>query len=212
VREAVVTERVFSRPIYVLGKASHKSSTFIDNSITFPLHNDRPIFIKHLRIYERARELADPDANTVLADALAIGNRDSVDVVIREIGIAGCWRPSTILVMRMTDYGPNRLIVESATVAHALWNIDLHVPYQRSGQLSLDLYNDEERQRDLLATFHTVEMTDADLRGDSDNFPPMRDVVSRLEHRINQLESAVRSVAAKQRGTAGVPSKGDRRG
>lgn len=126
-------------------------------------HEDRPCWIKHLRIYEKSIELADPDAYAVLADAMQIGNRDSVDDVIRHAGIVGSWRPSTIIVRRFTDYAANRLIVDSPTVAHALWNTDLHVASQRGYDYSLEIWNDHDRPRWIRAVFHTVAMTDAEL-------------------------------------------------
>lgn len=180
-----MTERVFS-----LGRiAIDPEEEWISQAI-HPSLAERPAWLKHIRIYEWAPELADVDALDVLADALEIRHRVSVDEVIRESGIVGCWRPSTILVQRFTDYGANRLLIDNATIAHALWNIDLHAICDRQRPFGLELLNDEKRLRHLRVTISLVELTDAELQPGQDQSTDTRFL--RQERRLVALEKSVK--------------------
>ena len=161
-----------------------------------PWHRDRPAWIKHLRVYEYCPELAVHDANAVLADALAIGNQDSVDTVIRECGIAGCWRPSTVLVVRFVDYAANRMLVDEPTIAHALWNVDLHAPINPRTNVGFELLHDYLDGVTLVApprwvrvALTMVELTDAEINGDSDG--PIRVRIQALEEQIRSLGASL---------------------
>lgn len=153
----------------------------------YPCTEDRPHWLRHVRVYERAATLGDPTALDVLKDAFELGNADSADEIIREYGVVGAWRPSTIIVDRLTDYGANRLIVEQ-TIAHALWNADLHIPVRRGYPFEIDLWNDELRPRYIRATFHMEPFTDRELLGVAATPADDHDArIAQLERQVNNL-------------------------
>ncbi len=151
--EPATTEKVFAwAGVIELPAASTNGSHNDSHEIPHWYQSDREraYWIKHVRIYELAPTLKDPEALTVLADLFEQANRASVDALIKDIGIVGQWRPSTILIESLINLGTTyRLIVSQPIIAHALWNVDLGddawIP--PSCGLSMRLCNDEDRKR-----------------------------------------------------------------
>lgn len=159
---------------------------------------ERPLWLKHLRIYELAPALSDESALDVLADAFEARNKDSVDAIIREYGVVGAWRPSTILVHDVVDVGSARILAHDV-IAHSLWNADLHYPLSSNTAVQLSVSGDDPAQkpsqrRTIRPVLICTEMTDEELRGDGPG--QARDQVLRdlqqkmieLARRVQQLE------------------------
>lgn len=108
-------------------------------------NGELPFDLHYIRVYERAPTLKDNDALQVLWDAIAGGDPSSVDEVIRDIGIVGQWRPSTIEITAQ-HIGTNRIIVDRS-IAHALWNQRFNFTLTRGDGIGIVIDNDEDRER-----------------------------------------------------------------
>ncbi len=106
---------------------------------------DLPFDLEYIRVYERAPALKDPTALQVLWDAIAGGDPGSADELIKDVGIVGQWRPSTITVSA-ENVGTARRIVDRS-IAHAIWNQRFGIMLTRNDAIRIFVENDEPRDR-----------------------------------------------------------------
>ena len=172
----------------------------------------RPSWVNHIRVYEESPE-APADARDVIADVLAIPRIEQVDPIIREYGLVGAWRPSTVIVC-VQDLGSNRIVVDD-TIAHAIWNLDLGIPVQPNSCLGLWLTTQTEERRRFYAVMTATELTDKELglipgdprcRNDGSLDPNDAQLEARVRHLeavVRRMQPAVEQVTAAQRATRG---------
>jgi hypothetical protein len=199
-------ERVFTHSVMLDPEA-----LYVADSLT-PTHEERAAWLKHVRIYERGVAFREPSVIEVMADLFKTAeDQTSVDEAIRREGIMGCWRPSTVFVQRLTAYMTGTVLVDSATVAHAIWNIDWHRGMRRGDRYGIELFNDEPRARSVQIVFTSVEMTDEEIGlGGADESEVRQmlrryqsetdDRITRLERELATANKTIHALAAKARG------------
>ena len=103
--------------------------------------------IKTIRIYERSFEMEDKGALDVLADALMVRDLDSADRIIREYGVVGCWRPSTIQIVSVSV---GNVTFVRHVPAYAIWETRLDAMIFPAQEVRLVVHNHLRRERLLM--------------------------------------------------------------